>query len=132
MMKKSLSKTNPQLTAQWHPTKNGDLKPIDVTAGSAKKVWWLYPYDDPKTGKHFDFEWEATIHGRNCGDGCPYLNNSRIWIGFNDLATTHPNLAAEWHPTKNGDLKPIKHFTHKSEGVWAHIAVLTHCNDELY
>lgn len=42
-------------------------------AGSREKVWWYLPYDDPKTGKHFNFEWQAVILNRNRGSGCPYL-----------------------------------------------------------
>ena len=32
---------NPTIANEWHPTKNGNLKPIDVTVSSNKKVWWL-------------------------------------------------------------------------------------------
>ena len=94
-----LAVVNPGLAAQWHPTKNGGLTPYDVTAGSRTKVWWLLPYDDPKTGKHFDFEWQAKIYNRTNGSGCPYLAGKAAWRGFNDLATTYPDLAKEWHPT---------------------------------
>lgn len=99
---------NPELAKEWHPTKNGNLTPKDVTAGSNRKVWWILPYDDPKTGKHFDFEWEAIIGNRVKGAGCPILSSSGhiVWKGFNDLATTHPDIAREWHPTKNGELTP--------------------------
>ena len=31
----------PHLVKEWHPTKNGDLTPNDITHGSHKKVWWL-------------------------------------------------------------------------------------------
>ena len=68
-----LATTNPELAAQWHPTKNGNLRPTQVTANSNRKVWWLYPYDDPNTGKHSVFEWQATVYNRNNGAGCPYL-----------------------------------------------------------
>ena len=44
---KSLAETHPDLAAQWHPTKNGELTPYDVTAGTDKSVWWLLPYDVP-------------------------------------------------------------------------------------
>ena len=101
-----LATTHPDLAVEWHPTLNGDLTPYDVTFGSEKKVWWLLPYDDPKTGKHFDFVWESTIFSRKEGKGCPFLAGKAIWPGFNDLATTHPYLAKEWHPTKNGSLTP--------------------------
>ena len=36
-------------------------------------MWWLLPYDDQNTGKHFNFEWQAIIYSRNKGVGCPYL-----------------------------------------------------------
>ena len=37
----------PHLVKEWHPTKNGDLKPSEVTKGSDKKVWWLCPNGHP-------------------------------------------------------------------------------------
>ena len=40
MSKPSLSETHPELAKQWHPTKNGELTPNDVTPGSSKIVWW--------------------------------------------------------------------------------------------
>lgn len=115
---KNLSETNPELAKEWNPTKNGSLTPSDVTAGSNKSVWWLLPYDDPKTGKHFDFEWKASIANRNKSMGCPYLSGRAVWEGFNDLATTHPELVKEWHPTKNGDLTPQKVTTQSNKKVW--------------
>ena len=101
-----LATTHPELTKEWHPVKNGALKPTDVTAGCSKKVFWLLPYDDPNTGKHHEFEWEAGIAERVKGVECPYLSGQAVWPGFNDLATLYPEIAKEWHPTKNGDLKP--------------------------
>ncbi|NED00763.1 zinc-ribbon domain-containing protein, partial [Streptomyces sp. SID6648] len=37
--------------------------------------------------------------------GCPYCANQKVGYG-NDLATRHPELAAQWHPTRNNDLTP--------------------------
>ncbi|WP_049945836.1 MULTISPECIES: zinc-ribbon domain-containing protein [unclassified Butyrivibrio] len=90
-----LATVAPDVAEQWHPTKNGNLLPSEVAAGSNKKVWWMFPYDDPVTGKHFDFEWEATISNRvGRKSGCPFLKtNSKIWSGFNDLATVAPDIA---------------------------------------
>ena len=113
-----LATVNPKLAAQWHPIKNRNLKPTQVIAGSTQKVWWLLPYDDPNTGKHFDFEWEAIISSRNSGAGCPFFNGSAVWTGFNDLATINPELAAQWHPTKNGDLKPTQVTANTDKKVW--------------
>lgn len=95
----SLADTNPELAKEWHPTKNS-LTPYDVSAGCSDKVWWLLPYDDPNTGKHFDFEWEASIASRNSGIGCPFLAG-RCWTGYNDIVTTNPELLKHWDYSKN-------------------------------
>lgn len=87
-----LATTNPELADEWHPTKNGELTPRDVLAGSGKKFWWL------GTCGH---EWIAKASHRASGSGCPVCAGKRVLAGFNDLATTHPNLAAQWHPAKN-------------------------------
>lgn len=109
---------NPELAKQWHPTKNGDLKPTQVTTNSTKRVWWMYSYDDPNTGKHFDFEWQASIGDRNKNKGCPYLSGQAVWEGFNDLKTVNPYLAKLWHPTKNGKLKPTQVTINSTKQVW--------------
>ena len=120
-----LATTNPELAVQWHPTKNEDLKPTQVTANSAKKIWWCLSYDVPVDypikslrGKHFDFEWKACILDRTSGYGCPYLSSKAIWKGFNDLETVNPELAAQWHPTKNGNLDPTQVTANSNKKVW--------------
>ena len=105
----SLSDSNPGLATEWHPTKNGDLFPTMVTPNSHDTVWWL-----GKCGH----EWKASVKMRNTGNGCPYCSGRRVLPGFNDLATVNPNLAAEWHPDKNGDLRPSDVTTGASVTVW--------------
>lgn len=105
----NLLQANPLLAAEWHPTKNGDLLPSQVTAGSNKLVWWL---------GQCGHEWEATINNRKKGRGCPVCANKKILVGFNDLATVHPELASEWHPTKNGDLLPSQVTFGSHKRVW--------------
>ena len=103
----------PNLAAEWHPTKNGELTPATVTWGSNKKVWWLCP----KCG----YEWQAVINKRtSIGEQCPCCGPiaKQIKVGFNDLNTTHPNLAAEWHPTKNGELTPKSVTFGSNKTVW--------------
>ncbi|MGG0237780.1 zinc-ribbon domain-containing protein [Bacillus rhizoplanae] len=99
----------PELSTQWHPTKNLNLSPSQIKKSSNKKVWWLCDKGH---------EWEAVISARSNGTGCPYCSGQRVAVGENDLATLNPYLAKEWHPYKNGDLLPI-HFT-KSSGkkIW--------------
>lgn len=66
-----LANINPEVANQWHPTKNGDLTPYDVTCGTGKKAWWLCE----KCG----FEWSASICHRTsvCPTGCPICAASK-------------------------------------------------------
>lgn len=106
---KDLASKRPDLAAEWHPTKNGDLKPADVAAGAHRKVWW-----QGKCGH----EWEASLNSRAKGNGCPYCSNVKVLQGFNDLATRRPDIAAEWHPTKNGDIKPTDVAMQSNKRFW--------------
>ncbi len=63
----NLAVLHPDVAAQWHPTKNGDLRPEDVAPRSGKKVWWVCEKDH---------EWESTVGSRmgtenRKGSGCP-------------------------------------------------------------
>ena len=43
--------------------------------------------------------WEASPKSRSNGEGCPYCSGKRVLIGFNDLGSLYPGLAAEWSKT---------------------------------
>jgi hypothetical protein len=92
-----LATTHPEMAKEWHPTKNGSITPDDVTSGSGKRIWW-------KCDKAEDHEWNASPSGRNLS-GCPVCAGQKV-VKSNCLATTHPDLAKEWHPTKNGSITP--------------------------
>ena len=87
----------PDLAKQWHPTLNGELTPKMVTKGYRNNVYWLCDKGHV---------WDARIAERLRGDNCPYCSGRRVLAGFNDLATTHPELAAEWDYEKNGNTRP--------------------------
>ena len=36
----------------------------------------------------------------------PYCGDRKVLKGYNDLRTTHPEIAREWNKERNGDLKP--------------------------
>lgn len=123
----SLAEARPDLAKEWNYEKNGDLRPEDVGHRSDKKVWWICPYDVPDDypveslrGKHFDFEWKAAIGNRTGNQrlGCPYLSGQAVWPGFNDLQTVNPELARQWHPIKNGGLKPTQVTVNSNKKVW--------------
>jgi len=94
----NLKVLNPKVSEQWHPTKNGELKPENVSPNSSKRVWWQCPESE-------DHQWESSVASRNNGVGCPFCSG-RYASSTNNLLLTHPELAKEWHPTKNGDLTP--------------------------
>lgn len=100
----SIVETHPDIASQWHPTKNDDLKPEQFTFGSDKKVWWLCPNKCSYGCLH---EWETAIKTRcRNGCGCVYCSNPvKKKCEHMSIKYTHPEIAKEWHPTKNGDLK---------------------------
>ena len=81
----------PQLLQEWDYEKNTIL-PTEVTTGSHKKVWWKC-----KLGH----SWEAIVANRSNGASCPYCSGHKVWPGFNDITTTHPDLVQEWDYEKN-------------------------------
>jgi len=105
-----LTTASPDTAKQWHPTRNGDLTPDRVTAGSGKKVWWRC---------ELGHEWEATISSRTSGgNGCPVHAGQRLLTGYNDLATTFPAVAKQWHPTRNADLTPDRVLVGTDAKAW--------------
>ena len=83
-----LASTHPQIGAQavgWDPA--------TVIAGSGRKRRWRC---------ELGHEWDASPAARVKGAGCLVCLNRQVLAGFNDLSTTHPELAAQacgWDPT---------------------------------
>jgi len=101
---------DPALAQEWHPTLNGDLKPQEISAGSHAKFWWQCSRGH---------SWQASIDNRGRNKrGCPYCAGKAVLVGFNDLATTEPVLAAEWHPTLNLALSPQSVSRGSDQKVW--------------
>ncbi len=104
-----LALINPKLANEWHPTKNGNLTPKDVTPGSSrKKFWWLCKKDH---------EWDAIIKSRSNGCACPYCSGKKV-CKDNSLAAKIPKLAKEWHPSKNGSLTPDDVTSSSGKKAW--------------
>jgi len=85
-----LPTTHPNLASEadgWDPR--------TVMFGSRKRMPWIC---------ELGHKWSCNIYERRGGKcGCPFCSGHRIWVGFNDLATTHPHLISEvhgWDPTK--------------------------------
>lgn len=69
----SLEYKFPELSREWHPTKNGVLTAQHVTAGSAKKVWWLCSQNN-------NHEWQAMVINRTNRNktSCPMCSKNRL------------------------------------------------------
>ena len=86
--KEPLSITHPELAKEAY-----GWDPKTLSAGSEKKREWKC-----KLGHH----WKSNVNSRARGSNCPFCSNTKVLSGFNDLATTHPELAKEahgWDPT---------------------------------
>jgi hypothetical protein len=83
-----LATVNPDLAKQAH-----GWNPTTVTEYSHQKVAWKCS---------LNHQWEARVSERSKGNGCPFCSGHRVLAGFNDLATTHPEVAAKadgWDPS---------------------------------
>ena len=105
-----LASQRPAVAAEWNTEKNGTLTPQMVTVRSERKVWWKCA---------LGHEWEMSVRHRTreCL-GCPICSHRKLLKGFNDLATTDPEKAAEWDYEKNGDLTPSDVFTQSHKKAW--------------
>lgn len=107
---KSLKYCFPEIAKEWHPTKNGDLIPEMVPKCYTKKIWWLC--------KKCNYEWECSVHNRTKHKGnCPACVG-QVVTKHNCLETNFPEIAKEWHSTKNGDLTPKSITKSSRKRVW--------------
>lgn len=107
IVKISLAEKCPEVAAEWSFEKNKgltnsyghDYSRLElVPPSSGVYAWWICPNGH---------EYEMMISSRTNGhQKCPYCSNRRVLSGYNDLATKRPDIAAEWHPTLNGDVLP--------------------------
>ena len=104
-----MAQNRPDISAQWHPTKNGSLTPYDITCGSEYKAWWI----DSE-----GYEWLSAVNVRCRANTVSDVVTRRLIVGRNDLATMNPNLALEWNYDRNGDLFPSEVMPHTNKKVW--------------
>lgn len=95
----------PWLATQWNQAENGDIKPSDVFPNSNRMASWKCA-----TGH----EWKTKIYHRTEGTGCPYCTGAKPIPGETDLETLEPEIASQWHPTKNDNHQPSEftRFSH--------------------
>lgn len=105
----SLAAVAPIVAAEWHPNRNGDQTPEQTMPGSDRSVWWRC-----RRGH----EWLAPVNDRvGRGTGCPYCAGKRA-TEERSLAVLHPDLSAEFHPTRNPGLDPAALLPGSPRRVW--------------
>lgn len=88
----NLTETHPLCLKYWDFAKNKLLKPEIVSHNSRNKACWRCP--------DCNYEWMATIKSQVKKQiMCPHCKK-----GIKDLASVEPELAKEWHKTKNTDI----------------------------
>lgn len=86
-----LQTCRPELLNEWDYKKNGVL-PSQVKYTAKEKAWWIC---------YLGHSWKARIYSRSTGIGCPYCAGQALLVGFNDLESQRPDIAAEWDYEKN-------------------------------
>lgn len=111
----SLQELFPEVSKEWHPTKNSPLTPRHFTSKNDSVVWWLC------SDGH---EWEAPVKSRtpsknkSKGAGCPYCSGRRA-SSKNSIRNTFPEFVDEWHPTKNkGNTPDNVSFGNRTTDIW--------------
>ena len=106
----------PTLAEEWHPTKNEDLLPTEITCGSNKRVWWQC--------RACGNEWQTSVANRVRGTGCPACGKIKQGqtkvqkhVAENgSLAERFPKLLAEWDYDLN-DISPQNVSVHSHRRV---------------
>lgn len=80
-----LASKRPDIAAEWDATKN-DKRPDEVAVTSRYVAHWVCAEGH---------EWAAPVARRSVS-GCGVCANKATMVGFNDLASTNPDIAAEW------------------------------------
>lgn len=99
----------PHLAQEWDYTKN-DRPPSDFLPKSNNRdYFWLCEHGH---------SWQASPANRNKGTKCPYCAGKKPIVGVNDLESVLPQIALEWHPTRNGDALPEHYLPNSHFEAW--------------
>lgn len=96
---------------EWDYNANAPFTPQNIAAGSNKKFSWVCSEGH---------KWIDSVYYRTkVSTKCPYCTGKIVITGFNDLATTHPEILKNWNYEKNSVLPTeITKRNHNSEYFW--------------
>lgn len=105
----SLLEYSNYLSEEWDYEKN-NFTPNNIDAFSEEIVWWKC-----RSGH----EWQTKVVSRaKRNSRCPYCIGRRAIAGVNDVATLYPELAAQFHPTRNDKLILSLYKEASAKKVW--------------
>lgn len=100
----------PHFAEQWDPERNSTPEPPAELLEYYDLAWWICLNGHPFT---------STVHDRQRRDGnCPACTSRRVLPGVTDIATVYPAIAAELHPTLNGELCAENLLPQSQKRVW--------------
>jgi protein-arginine kinase activator protein McsA len=85
-------------------------KPNQISYGTSDEYLWICP----DCGSEYPMKVQIRTK-KKCG--CSYCSGKKV-NNTNCLSTLYPELATEWHPTKNGNLTPESVTKGKKGKVW--------------
>lgn len=94
----NLQVIHPEVAGLWHHTRNNGIEPSDISPSTASVYWW-------ECG--FGHEWQRPVNDQIRSMGCSKCNLNTVSEAYN-LAVSYPDVAREWHPTRNGAITPDK------------------------
>jgi Probable Zinc-ribbon domain len=86
-----LIESHPEIAKEAVVSDGADLHKIKTKSGV--QMHWTCP---------LGHDYVNSPNNRSSGQGCPFCSGKKVLVGFNDLATTHPDLAKQafgWDPS---------------------------------
>ena len=97
----------PELCREWS-SRNTGAGPERTSPASRMNVWWECSV--------CGYEWQAVVSARVKGLKCPVCSGRKVMTGYNDLATTDPDVTGSWDFSVN-TLSPYRVARHSCESV---------------
>ena len=113
---KSLASEYPALAEQFDLEANAPITPDAVPPGTMNKYWWKCDV--------CGYKWHASVNQRLAPRGCKPCGVKRraaarsLPTPGSSFADLFPEVAKEWHPTRNGDLTPDQVRPASNKEVW--------------
>ena len=106
---RTVARARPDLMPEWNYAANYPFTPENVTIGSRRMIHWT-------CSNGHDYEQRPERRKKNYR--CPICSSRKVQAGYNDAATTHPEVCSEWHPYMNTLREPFEVFPSTNTLYW--------------